>query len=471
MKKWSLLAIGIIALAGLTWAGVWAWNNLRGVGPVIKGPPVNVSDVINTNENPLETTSGFRLSVFAKGFEKPRDLLTVPTGSFMMLLSDTGTDKVYILRDTDDDGIADNTSTLLEDLNEPHGLALDCGVSGCMLWIAETNRLMRYDFNDADGTATNPQKIMDFPTGGHFTRSLLIHGDDLLVSIGSSCNVCKEDNALRASIQAVNMQTGEVRPYAMGLRNSVFMALHPETGEVWTTEMGRDQLGDDIPPEEVNIIAFGKDYGWPYCYGNKVRDATFQKNDAVSCEKNTTAPRLMFQAHSAPLGLTFVPDGIGWPESMIGDLLVSFHGSWNRTEPTGYKVVRFNTSATAGDEAVDSQHDFISGWLTEENEAIGRPVDVEFGSDNALYISDDKAGVIYRMTYGEETPAQGTCRATGCSGQICADEEVVTDCLYTPEYACYQNTVCERQESGECGWTTTPELIQCLETAGAVVAE
>ena len=208
--------------------------------------------------------------------------------------------------------------------------------------------------------------------------------------------------------------TGE---FAGGLRNAVFFALHPETREIWATEMGRDNLGDDIPPDEINIVKvagpehkFGaRRFGWPFCYGNKVKDETFkpekiERIDIPTDCRETDAPVIEIPAHSAPLGLTFTPkthsasSGQAWGQ-FSGDLLVAYHGSWNRSEPTGYKVVRFKVDKNG---KLSETGDFITGWLSPSTgsgqaKVYGRPVDLKFGPDGVLYISDDAAGVIYKL--------------------------------------------------------------------------
>ena len=165
-------------------------------------------------------------------------------------------------------------------------------------------------------------------------------------------------------------------------------------GETWVTEMGRDHLGDDLPPDEVNILEEGGDYGWPFCYGENIHDTVFDKNVYIRdpCEDKIPS-HIDLQAHSAPLGLTFVPEGVGWPEAYEGDLLVAYHGSWNRTIPTGYKIMRFILDDEGN---VVRRENFLSGWLTEDG-VLGRPVDLVFNTNGALFISDDRAGVIYRV--------------------------------------------------------------------------
>jgi len=222
--------------------------------------------------------------------------------------------------------------------------------------------------------------------------------------VGSTCNVCNEKDWRRAKILVSNTDGSDLKVFASGLRNSVFMALHPVTQQVWATEMGRDLLGDDIPPDEINIVEEGKFYGWPTCYGKNIHDTNFDKNTYIRnpCdEKFGEIPSYIdLQAHSSPLGLAFIPANSMWPEEYWNDLLVAYHGSWNRTEPTGYKIMRFLLDEKGN---YVGREDFISGWLTKDNRALGRPVDILIQPNGTMYISDDKAGVIYRVVYtGEE---------------------------------------------------------------------
>ncbi|HEY9072488.1 MAG TPA: PQQ-dependent sugar dehydrogenase, partial [Desulfobaccales bacterium] len=208
------------------------------------------------------------------------------------------------------------------------------------------------------------------------------------------CNVCVEQDWRYAKILMANADGSDLKTFASGLRNSVFMAAHPLTGLIWATEMGRDWLGDNLPPDEINLILEGKDYGWPYCYGKRVHDDQFDPQGLKRDFCQTTMPSYIdIPAHSAPLGLAFFP--ASWPKPYRYDLLVAYHGSWNRTIPTGYKVVRYQLDEAGNFVGVD---DFITGWLTPDG-ALGRPVDILITDDGEIYISDDKAGVIYRVVY------------------------------------------------------------------------
>jgi glucose/arabinose dehydrogenase len=219
----------------------------------------------------------------------------------------------------------------------------------------------------------------------------------MYVSVGSTCNVCNESSDLSATILTADANGGDLKVFAKGLRNAPFIQFNPKTQELWATEMGRDNLGDNIPPDEINIVKQGKDYGWPNCYGDKIADLSFNPN--ASCQ-NTEGPIYQIPAHSAPLGLAHLTSK-DFPNDWQGDLLVSYHGSWNRSEPIGYKIVKFKVDK---DGKVSEMSDFITGWLSSNKKKIyGRPVDLKFNSNGVLYISDDAGGIIYRV---EPTPKQ-----------------------------------------------------------------
>jgi glucose/arabinose dehydrogenase len=200
-------------------------------------------------------------------------------------------------------------------------------------------------------------------------------------------------------VLSLNLATDESGVFARGLRNTVFMATDPVRGEVWGTDNSRDLLGDDIPPDEINILQKGRDYGWPLCYGQNVHDSDFdKKGSAAICEGKAEA-HIEIQAHSAPLGLAFIPEE-GWPEEMGNDLLVAYHGSWNRSAPTGYKIVRFDLDQRSR-APYGGPIGFAAGFLpptsTDEGDAIGRPVDILAEPGGIAYVSDDRAGAVYRI--------------------------------------------------------------------------
>lgn len=407
MKKTVVIIAIILAAAGLG-AAAYYWQNLRGAGPAIlppprdiakdlqKAPPPSPEDSTDSAAMPLKLPPGFAISIFAKNLPGARVLALDPKGNLLVSLTSQG--RVVALPDTNGDGVADAAVTVLEGLNKPHGLAFGPGKEP-RLYVAETGQVTAYDYDSEQLTAANPQKIAGLPPGGrHFTRSLRFlpgpRDRRLLISVGSSCDACEEKDQRYAKILAVDPDGGELATFASGLRNSVFMAVHPRSRHVWATEMGRDDLGDNWPPDEINMILEGSHYGWPYCYGKRLHD---DKSDPAGAHrefcKDTIPSFIDIPAHSAPLGLAFFPKE--WPEEFDHDLLVAFHGSWNRTEPTGYKVVRYRLDAAGNFIGVE---DFITGWLTRAG-ALGRPVDILITPEGVIYISDDKAGVVYRVVY------------------------------------------------------------------------
>lgn len=389
----------LILLAGAgIYYGIFVWKNFSGAVPAFSPPPEDIAKTENTTGFPLAIEKGFSVSIFASSLGGGARVLTRDDRG-ALLASITAEGKIVALPDENHDGKADRVVTVADHLNKPHGLAFDCNPS-CVLYIAEQHRVSRFVYDSSLKKATLEKKIIDLPSrGGHFTRTLLfteINGTKkLLTSIGSSCNVCRESDWRRAKVLVSDPDGGNLKIFASGLRNAVFITLHPETKKVWVTEMGRDYLGDNTPPDEINILEEGKDYGWPICYGKNIHDMGFDKNTYVRnpCGEPDHVPSYIdLQAHSAPLGLAFIPKE-GWPKEYQGNLLVAFHGSWNRSVPTGYKIVRFVLN---DDGSVKESHDFLTGWLKNSG-ALGRPVDIRAEKNGELFVSDDKAGVIYRI--------------------------------------------------------------------------
>ncbi|MFZ0361691.1 MAG: PQQ-dependent sugar dehydrogenase [Terriglobales bacterium] len=345
----------------------------------------------------LKAPPGFHISVFAQDVDGARMMIFTPGG--VLLVSEAGEGKVVALLDSKHVGKADKTVTVLQGLNEPHGLAFFEG----KLYVAENDKVRRYDWDEANLRATNPQKLADLPTGGgHSTRSIVFHGGKMYVSAGSSCNVCIEKDPRRATVMEFNPDGSGQKIFAKGLRNAVGLAVNPKTDTVWVTVNGRDWLGDDLPPETIyDLGKDGGDAGWPYCYGDRVPDQDFTKPGDGRCN-NVLEPKVQMQAHSAPLGLGFYA-GSQFPAEYRNNIFVAFHGSWNRDVPTGYKVVRVKLDDKG--QPVGVAEDFITGWLapgeTKKGRWMGRPVGIVFGSDGAMYLSDDAGGVVYRITYGK----------------------------------------------------------------------
>ncbi len=359
MNKIIIFIVIIILLIG----GVYLFlrQNTSLVTTNILIPNQNSQNKI-VNETKLKIPENFSIKIFAQGLTAPRVLVQDKNKTLLVSVPSKGV--ILALPDKDNDGISDQIVTVAENLNYPHGLAFKDNE----LYVAEENELSVFNYNPNSLTASNKRKLLDLPAGGeHKTRSLLLLPDreNLLISIGSSCNACNEKDDRRAAILKYNLKTREQTTFATGLRNSVFMINDPKTGQILATEMGRDFLGDNLPPDEINAIEEGKFYGWPECYG---------KN---SCN-NSASSLVDIPAHSAPLGLARFGE----------DLLVAYHGSWNRSIPTGYKIVRIHDNEIS---------DFVTGFIDNSSNISGRPVGI-LTDNQKIYISDDKAGSIYLVT-------------------------------------------------------------------------
>ena len=403
---YSLLAI-IIAI------GIFGWYLFTKNVGVINVPKEAETDIKISGEavQGITVPAGFKLSTFSTGITGARVMEMDPKGR--ILVSQTSEGKIIALGNYNDDNFSDESEkkVLIEGLKKPHGMAFYCNPVAnppdCDLYVAEADALSKYKYNAEEPSLGVREKLLDIDYGitdRHFTRSLVFlpypNGNILLVSVGSSCDVCSEGEKDNGKILSYNIDTKKTEVYATGLRNATFMTLDPIYGKVFATEMGRDGLGDDIPPDEINIIEKTKDgkiknYGWPICYGKNIHDNVFDPEGKNTC--SSYEPSFVdLQAHSAPLGLSFIPEE-GWPEEYWYNLLVAYHGSWNRTEPTGYKIVRLKMNAKG--EYLGTE-DFITGWLVQgetDKEKLGRPADIKVFSGGVAYISDDSQGVIYRL--------------------------------------------------------------------------
>ncbi len=340
----------------------------------------------------LRVPAGFSFTRYAEGLPNARLLRFTPSGD--LLVSQTRSGKIVLLApDRDADGRSDGARVVLEGLDRPHGLDLYDG----WLYVAETGAIGRVRFDPATGRTQGAfERIVTGIPGGenHFTRTLRFGPDGAMyVSVGSSCNVCLEKDRRRAAILRYRPDgTGE-EIYATGLRNSVGFDWQPGTGKLYATDNGRDLLGDDFPPCELNEIRKGAFYGWPFANGDRIPDPDFGAGHEAEIAASAP-PAHGFRPHNAPLGMTFVR-GANAPAELRGAALVALHGSWNRTRKDGYRVVSLHWR----DDGTIDERDFMTGF-ERDGDVIGRPVDVAEGPDGALYVSDDYAGSVYRVAQG-----------------------------------------------------------------------
>ncbi|HEY1386930.1 MAG TPA: PQQ-dependent sugar dehydrogenase [Ktedonobacterales bacterium] len=383
LTRRGIVVILIVALLAI--AAGFVWQHREFPLALIRGQihPLGGS----TQTTTLHLPPGFTADVYASGLSAPRFLTFGPDG--VLYVAESANGRVTALPVDPATGKAARHVTVASDLEHPTSLAF----AGDVLNVGETSRVTQMTIG-ADMRASNQRHIItDLPNSGqHITRTALIGPDGkLYVSIGSSCNVCDETDPHRASVWVYNPDGSGGHRYAYGLRNAVGMAVSPVTHEIWVTNMGRDLLGDNIPPDTIYALRAGANYGWPTCHAGNIIDPDMGKpGDCDGVEQ----PLVKIQAHSAPLGLAFY-SASAFPVSYRG-LFVAYHGSWNRSVPTGYKVVYIPLDSQG--RVAGPPQDFATGWL-HGGSASGRPVGLAVGPDGALYLSDDAAGIIYRISY------------------------------------------------------------------------
>jgi glucose/arabinose dehydrogenase len=342
--------------------------------------------------HPLEVPVGFTIEEVAAGLKGPR-FMALDSDNSLVYGSST-TSEVVRLRDNNGDGRYDQAQTIAGGLAAVHSVAF---VNG-QLYAAAEDRLVRLSNFDANGAARQVDQLLALPGGakdlyGHRTRTIAIGPDGkLYLSVGSSCDVCVEDTPLRAAILRMNSDASGVEVFASGLRNTVGFDWRPFTNELWGADMGRNNLGQGLPPDEFNLVEQGKDYGWPYCHSDRVPNPEF--NDPARCA-NTIPPAFNFPAHWAPLGVAFY-DRVGFPATYQGDALVAFHGTARDQvkDLGGYNVerVHFKNGRPVGME------DLVRGWNA-GGDTWGRPAGLLLMPDGSVLISDDAGGRIYRLRY------------------------------------------------------------------------
>jgi len=350
-----------------------------------RGGPALGADAVGGR---IHVAEGFALSLYA---EVPQARVLRPTPAGDLLVSVPRRGRVVILRrDRNGDGRPDGQRTLLEGLDRPYGLDFH----GPWLYIAEGSAVARIRFDPQAGRVlgTLAPVVTGLPEGGnHWTRTLRFGPDGrMYLSVGSDCNVCMEKDPRRAAMLRFQPDGSEPEIFATGLRNALGFDWRPGSGELFATDNGRDLMGDDFPPDELDLVVQGGDYGWPVANGDRVLDPDVGPGHEARAAASIP-PVFSFPAHNAPLSIRFLRSS-GQPAAYRGAALVALHGSWNRTHKDGYKVVSLHW----GSDGTIHSRDFLWGLL-EGEDVVGRPVDVVEARDGTIFISDDYSGSIYRV--------------------------------------------------------------------------
>ncbi len=338
----------------------------------------------------LYVPAGFTLSIFADNLPNARSLALGDNGTVFVGTGSEGS--VYAVQDSNSDGVADKSYVIASHLYMPNGVAY----RDDSLYVAEVNRIIRFD-RITQQLANPPKPVVvydQFPSEQHHGWKYLRFGPDnkLYTTVGAPCNICEPEQTIYSSLVRLNADGSGFEILARGIRSSVGFDWQPETNALFFTDNGRDYLGDDMPPDELNQWTTTEEhFGFPYCHGGDIPDPEFGADKKC---RQFTAPVWKFKAHMAPLGLRFYR-GKQFSVEYKNQLFVAEHGSWNRSEPQGYRVVsvKFKQGKPVSEQV------FIDGWLTKDGKVLGRPVDILEMPDGSLLISDDKLGVIYRVEY------------------------------------------------------------------------
>jgi glucose/arabinose dehydrogenase len=399
----SLLAVALFAAPALAEMGDQAPGQRFQFDPNNLPAPAPDQSVANSSNvvpipvpPPFRLPAGFAVNKFAGPFEYPRWLTVAPNGDVFLALPDSG--EVMLLRDADGDGKAELATVYARGFNRPHGLAMH----GDHLYVADVERVWRLPWHAGDSRATGKAEPVTAygvfgSTAGHWTRNIAFapDGQRFYVDVGSANNI-GEDPSPRATVQSFAVDGGDRQTFASGLRNAVGIAFYPGTNDLYVVVNERDGLGDGLVPDYLTRLKEGGFYGWPYAYIGQHPQPDFpQRPDMVA---KTIVPDLLFQSHSAPLGLVFY-EGAMFPAEYKGDAFVSLHGSWNAEKPTGYKIVRvpFKNGRPVG-----YYENFLTGfWSGDESPANvwGRPVGLAVARDGSLLVADDVSGIIWRISY------------------------------------------------------------------------
>lgn len=435
-------------------AGAAALDPMQQIGPnpelpaprQFLAPPMHLAKVVGWKDGEKPSVApGLKVEAFATGLEHPRSIYVLPNGDVLVVESkapayfsirrpkdivmhfveswvtssgDTGkSNRITLLRDSKGTGKPDTQSVFMENLNSPFGVAL----VGSDLYVADTDAIMRYAYTDGETGITDRGKLFVALPGGpidhHWTKSLVASpdGDKLYVGIGSNSNIVEngwEAEKDRARIWEVDRKTGAYRAFATGLRNPNGLMFEPQTKALWTVVNERDELGDDLVPDYLTSVKDGAFYGWPYSYYGQHLDPRVapQRPDLVA---QAISPDYALSSHVAPLGLVF-DTGDSLPEKYKGGAFVGEHGSWNRPQLNGYKVVfvPFKDGKPDG-----KAEDVVTGFLNDKGEARGRPVGVALDKTGALLIADDVGNTVWRVTSDSQATGQAAPEANTASAK------------------------------------------------------
>ncbi len=346
----------------------------------------------------LKVPPGFKVNVFAAGdFKNPRWMTLAPNGD--VFVADAAANSIIILRDTNKDGTADERFTFAENLRQPFGMAFN----GDWFYVANTDSVVRFKYKNGQTKAEGaPEKLITLTEGGyhqHWTRNIIFSpdGKKLYISVGSAGNIETGDDKHRSAVSEYNPDGSGFRLVATGLRNPIGLAFNPANNQLWTAVNERDGLGDNLVPDFVTSVKDGAFYGFPYSYIGQNEEPRL-KGAHPELVKKAIVPDVLIQAHSAALGIVFY-NGQMFPKEYQGDALVALHGSWNRENLTGYKIIRIRFQD--GKLVENGYQDFLTGWLPDPSsrEVWGRPVGLLVNADGSLLIADDGAKKIWRVSY------------------------------------------------------------------------
>ncbi len=371
----------LIKICQMAWTGICLGSILMAQAPVSPDQEIRL-DLI-------KLPPGFQISVYARGLPGARSMTLGSHGT--LFVGSRGEGAVYAVLNRDGDRTGEEVLTLASGLNTPNGVVFREGD----LYVAETHRVWRYD--DIESHLRSPSQPVlikdDLPKDRRHSWRFIAFGPDgwLYIPVGAPCNACRPEDERYASLLRMRPDGTGLEVFARGIRNTVGFDWHPETREIWFTDNGRDWLGDDSPPDELNhATRAGLHFGFPYCHGGDLPDPEF--GQVRSCAE-FTPPARKLGPHVAAIGMRFYT-GSMFPEEYRNQILIAEHGSWNRTEPLGYRIslVRLEQGQVTGYEV------FAEGWL-QDGQPWGRPVDVLVMPDGALLVSDNQAGAIYRISY------------------------------------------------------------------------